>query len=213
MAMFGTLSAFDPIDRKFITPQQSFTPAATPNPYNMKPAGGFFAPGGTGRSIAGSVGDALLQLGHMQPIYQPAIQAQREFAMRRQLADQERQNTLSNETALYDYKLAHPEAPQPTAEMQNFAAYQAMDPSTRAMFDQYHQGDPLVTVTLPGSRVYSGPRSGLAQALGGAGGNLDSTPTTEDGYQYTPGPGGRANQANWKALGGTGGNVSGGFPQ
>ena len=112
MAMFGTLSAFDPIDRKFITPQQPFTPAATPNPYNMKPAGGFFAPGGTGRSIAGSVGDALLQLGHMQPIYQPAMEAQREFAMRRQLADQERQNTLGNETALYDYKLAHPDPGQ-----------------------------------------------------------------------------------------------------
>ena len=112
MAMFGALSAFDPIDRKFITPQQPFTPAATPNPYNMTKAGGFFAPGGTGRAIAGSVGDALLQLGHMQPIYQPAMEAQREFAMRRQLAEQERQNTLGNETALYDYKLAHPDPGQ-----------------------------------------------------------------------------------------------------
>ncbi len=34
----------------------------------------------------------------------------------------------------------------------------------------------------------------------------DSSPTVEDGYSYTPGPGGRANPSNWKpvAAGGAG---------
>lgn len=35
--------------------------------------------------------------------------------------------------------------------------------------------DPIVTVTLPGNRVYSGPRSGLATALG-SGGNASRRP-------------------------------------
>lgn len=41
---------------------------------------------------------------------------------------------------------------------------------------------------------------------------LDNTPVTEDGYAYTPGPGGRANQANWKPVGGANGQpVGNGF--
>lgn len=37
---------------------------------------GIFGQGGVGRSIAGNVGDFLLQYAGMQPIYQPAMQAQ-----------------------------------------------------------------------------------------------------------------------------------------
>jgi hypothetical protein len=93
--------------------QPAFTPAATPNPYEMQPAHpAFFGQGGAGRAIAGSVGDALLQLGRMQPIYGPAMQAQREFAQRRQQAQEESQNALNNEKALYAYKLANPEPDQ-----------------------------------------------------------------------------------------------------
>ena len=36
-------------------------------------------------------------------------------------------------------------------------------------------------------------------------------PVVEDGYAYTPGPGGKANQANWKPVGGGTGNGAGGF--
>lgn len=43
-------------------------------------------------------------------------------------------------------------------------------------------------------------------------GNLDSTPTIEEGHQYTPGPGGRANPANWKFLGGATAGPSPTFP-
>lgn len=79
------------------------------------------------------------------------------------------------------------------------------------------RGDPDIALSLPGNRFYAGPRSelgavlGQGQAQGGA--NPDNTPTIEDGYQYTPGPGGRANQGNWKQVGGGGGNATGGFPQ
>jgi hypothetical protein len=127
MSMFGTLSAFGQIDPKYITRgfgtsadqtmpapvRDPFTPSPTPNPYTMQPQHlGFFSDGGAGRSIAGSIGDALLQLSHAQPIYGPAMQAQRDFAQRRQEAEQESQRSLSNEEALYNYKLQNPEPDQ-----------------------------------------------------------------------------------------------------
>lgn len=72
-------------------------------------------------------------------------------------------------------------------------------------------GDPTVSMTLPGNRVYSGPRSGLGQALGQGSANIDAEPTSEDGFDYTPGPGGRANPSNWKKSGGSTPQASGPF--
>jgi hypothetical protein len=53
--------------------------------------GGIFAQGGVGRSIAGHIGDALLQMNRMQPIYSEAIAAQRLMQQRQKLAEQQRQ--------------------------------------------------------------------------------------------------------------------------
>lgn len=61
--------------------------------YAMMPAEAkkpkFFGEGGSGRAIAGHIGDALLQMNGMRPIYAPAMEDQRAFSMRQRLAETE----------------------------------------------------------------------------------------------------------------------------
>lgn len=98
--------------------------------------------------------------------------------------------------------------PKEMTEYAQALVEQGLTPGTlefQAAMRQYNtrRADPIVTTTLPGNRFYSGPSSGLPNALGGvAGGGDDATPTVEDGHAYTPGPGGRANPSNWKPTGG-----------
>jgi hypothetical protein len=47
-----------------------------------------------------------------------------------------------------------------------------MTPEQRAAYQEMQkarEGDPVVTITLPNGQMYSGPRSGLAQAMMGGG--------------------------------------------
>lgn len=76
-------------------------PTATAQP--MKPK--FFDEGGIGRTIAGSVGDALLQLGGAQPIFAPAMQEQRRY----QMQEANRLRDFQNQRDLIDYKRQNPE--------------------------------------------------------------------------------------------------------
>ena len=71
-------------------------------------------------------------------------------------------------------------------------------------------GEPFVSTTLPNGQFFMGRPSQMGGMMGG-GGMADQTPAVEDGYQYTPGPGGRANQANWRQVGGGTGDGVGGF--
>jgi hypothetical protein len=71
--------------------------------------------------------------------------------------------------------------------------------------------EPFISTTLPNGQFFAGRPSQMGGMMGG-GGMADQTPAIEDGYQYTPGPGGRANQANWRQVGGGTGNGVGGFP-
>lgn len=67
-----------------------------------------FAPGGTGRAVAGYIGDALLNLGGQKPVYAPQMQEQAQ-----QRAMLERQMMLAR------YKAQNPD---PTGTMQNAQA-------------------------------------------------------------------------------------------
>lgn len=66
-------------------------------------------------------------------------------------------------------------------------------------------GDPIVTVQLPGNRVYSGPRSGMAAALGGGAAPAPSTKTIGGKSYY------QDSNGDWYEGGGAGNGV-GGFP-
>lgn len=110
-----------------------------------------------------------------------------------------------------DQQFADP--PELPADVRVAQWFQNAPPEQKAAYLESRRGDPLVSTTLPGNRFYSGPASGLPGALGAVagGGNPDITPTIEDGHSYTPGPGGRANPANWKPVGGGVSNGPGNF--
>ncbi len=92
---------------------------------------------------------------------------------------------------------------QPSPMVRDTQAWQNMTPQEQADYTAMMEarGGPL-TMNLPGGGMYHGPASRLPEALGAGRappqGNIDAEPTSEDGYSYTPGPGGRANPANWR---------------
>lgn len=64
------------------------------------------------------------------------------------------------------------EHPDPSPMQRDIAFWQGMTQEQRAAFGEMKkagEGDPDVFITLPNGQVYAGPRSGLAQAMMGAG--------------------------------------------
>lgn len=108
-----------------------------------------------------------------------------------------------------------PQAPEPTAMEKNVEAWRRMTPEQRTAYEQMQEAQSgPIALNLGGDRYFAGSKSAFIDAVnawGGGGQNLDNTPTIEDGYQYTPGAGGRRNQANWKKIGGQTAIPSGGF--
>lgn len=84
-------------------------PLAEPSVPTITPRQSFFGQGGVGRAIAGNIGDFLLQLGHMQPIYGPARDEQTAFERGEEQYHRHRQDSLNDALTLYDYKAAHPD--------------------------------------------------------------------------------------------------------
>lgn len=179
---------------KLFAPQTAWDQMPAP----PKQGGGFFGQNGAGRMIAGVLGDALLRNNGSAPIFLPLRMQAMQLQQQREQQAADQQAELHRQIALYDYKQQHPDPASPGS----FEWYQQADPAARSTYDHYKQGDPFMALNLPGNRIYAGPRSGLPAALGGGSGDPDSTPAVEDGYSYTPGPGGRGNQANWKPAGG-----------
>lgn len=179
-------------------------------PVEKKP--GFFGNGGVGWQIMGSIGDALREANGLEASYGPSMMLQRQQQLAAQRQQQERDYEWQDWQRKQEWEATHKVA-TPTEQQRNFQMYQQMTPAERALFDRMRAGDPYVNTTLPNKQFYSGPASGIPSALGlgGAGNSTDDQPFEEDGYVYTPGPGGRGNEANWKPKGGSGGNVGGGF--
>lgn len=123
MAMIGA-RRFDPNDPRYLgtvdtaaSPLMPTMPDPLPLPaLASKPS--FFGQGGAGRGIAGAIGDYLLQLGHMQPIYAPAKAQQTAFERGEEQYQRRRQDALTDDERnfqqqikLLDYKRLHPDDP------------------------------------------------------------------------------------------------------
>lgn len=159
------------------------------------------------------LGDAFTQQSGGDPYAVQGLSGGRQSAMekaekaaqeRALMAAAQRQGINADQFALYQGGMgaAIPKPPEDPSEVRVTRWYQNASPEERAAYDQMH---PIITHGY-GSTVI--PRSGL-QSPGA--GNQDAIPTREDGFDYIPGPGGRANPANWKQAGGGGGNATGGF--
>lgn len=75
-------------------------------------------------------------------------------------------------------------------------------------------GSPRTVFDDPNARPQFVPDGyGSGRWVGAAPAGGQDAPTVEDGFSYTPGPGGKANQQNWKPVGGGASNGTGGFPR
>lgn len=122
-----------------------------------------------GQIIAGILADALAgAAGHPGPM---AARWNEERQQQQQQAQWglQRRARLEDWQAQQDYQRAHPD---PSPMERDIGAWQHMTPEQRAAYGEIQkarEGDPIVTITLPNGQMYSGPRSGLAQAMMGGG--------------------------------------------
>lgn len=165
-------------------------PQPAPQP-QKKP--GFFGAGGPARGIAGTVGDFLLQYNGMQPIYGPTQQRAQEMAEALRAKSLEREAGWQDWLRKQQWERDNPSPANNDTERDYAFIAQTLGEDAAKQYLR-NLGDPIVTVQLPGNRVYSGPRSGMAQALGGA------APTKPVG-KLTPldgGPGGSPSGAGFR---------------
>lgn len=174
---------------------------AAPNPSAM-PIGvqqmtqkqGFFQRPGV-KTAAGILGDTLLTLGGGKPMYAPMMHDRRmqeeDARIRAQLAQQQQQHQRENFLFEEQYEAANPKPKQPTPLEQNFAWFNSLPPEQKAAFLKYQDAvNPLGSIG-PDGRFYARPRADDA---------VVSMPVTDDEW----------NSAS--PMGGSGGNVTGGFP-
>lgn len=161
-------------------------------------SGGFFGKGGMGRTIAGTIGDALLQQSGLQPVFGPQMQFQQQMAFRQAEEQRRRAADLADFRTQMQIRqeFAEPEKPQaPRFEQDNAGNVWALDPMTgRPLGDRpvfVDQNERFINQNGAILRVPNRFATG-AQPQGGQADAPDTLPA--DFFQ-----------------GGTGGNVGGGF--
>lgn len=159
--------------------------------------GGIFGKGSKLWDALGTFGDVFSE---SEPLY--AIQkAERERALME--AEKERQRALEpiklgdslirpDGAGGYKEVYSAPQKPANNDTINDFNWYKSLPEEERKL---YHQMKPVVGYMADGTPRVINPYEAQQP-------NLDSQPASEDGYDYVPGPGGRANPSNWKKSGG-----------
>lgn len=206
----------------------SAAPTATPAPQSQSapswlpqipalPADptGFNKPGGLAEKL-GAIGGILQSYGGQQNnAYQDFLQrqeqrkqlilAQRQQAMKAFLPQEVGGNLvrLNPQTGQYETLYTPPAKPKgPHYWETNDGSLGVVDPATGKPTILYKDPTPKIDwITADDGK---GGKSLIPYIRGTGASNtgLDATPTVEDGYRYTPGLGGRGNQANWAPVAG-----------
>lgn len=167
----------------------------------MQQKPGFFQRSGV-KTAAGILGDTLLTLGGGKPMYAPMMHDRRmqeeDARLRQQMAQQQRMQ--KREDMQWEWQNKPKDVPN-NDTINDFNWYKSLPEEERKL---YHQMNPVVGYMADGTPRVINPYEAQQP-------NLDSQPASEDGYDYIPGPGGRANPSNWKKAGGQSGAPTGGF--
>lgn len=167
-------------------------PAPTMAEEPQKPK--FFGEGGTGRTIAGVLGDALAQLGGFDPVFAPEMQRRREMASALRQQEQQRQQGLQDWVWKQQYERDNPKPTAPHYWETNDGSlgmvgpdgkpqiiYQ--DPTEKIQWMQVDNGDGTKTVIPYNSKGPLGqqPQAGMPQQPKGKltpyNGGQSATPT------------------------------------
>lgn len=165
--------------------------------------GGFL---GKAAPFLGVIGDALLAANGRPAMYTPLVARQRE-------RQAEMQDAMTRWQQQFDYERAHPKpVNNDTANDYAFIT----EHLGKGAADQYLRniGDPMISIPLPGNRIYSGPRSGLGNAMGNVTAPAGDIPTVGDQASYDAVPAGgqyRDPSGHIRTKGGGAGNGVGGF--
>jgi hypothetical protein len=120
----------------------------------------FFGQGGAGRGIAGTIGDFLLQLAHMQPVYAPAMQRKEQEQYAQQQHQQDRSEAQSDMDARFAQQMALERWKQqnkvdPLTEYMRLGGIDPNSPQGKALYAKRAGtiADPPRFVTLPNGQV------------------------------------------------------------
>ncbi len=191
----GIFGRRNPMDMPQAMPQE--TPQAMPigvGQITKKP--GFFGQGGAGRAIAGTIGDFLLQQSGMDPVYLPNILQQRDAEERARMAQQQRMQGREDFLFRENYKRDNPEPKQPD-QLTQYMINAGIDPKSergRSMYERaaMNKVDPVTGVPYTDGQGNSGIQFIRPGQMQGS-----AAPTAPVG--------------KLRPLGGSGGNVTGGF--
>lgn len=154
----------------------SAPPPPPAQPEQQRPS--FFGHNGTGRNIAGSIGDALLQMNGMRPQFAPARQQQQVMDYQTRQAKTEREARMQDWIAQQDYARANqpPDVPTPGS----FEWYQTATPEARAQYDEYN---PVTVATGAGPVRVPRNRPALGSTI-----RMDELSAPTPTRQNTPAP-------------------------
>jgi len=171
--------------QQMVTPD--YAPAAVADsfaPQKQPGQGGFFKEGGMGRTIAGLIGDTLLQQADMAPVYAPMQRQKQQMQQEEAQWSRRRQSDMQDWQAKQAYEAAHPKPYRFQDNAGNLVELGAdgqpktlfTDPTPKINYQRVNNPDgtfTMVPIPMGGAPAGSAPTApvGKLTPMGGGAGN------------------------------------------